>query len=352
MQDAENIVNGAYAPLGGFLREKDFKSVLDSMRLDNGKVWSIPIVLDINEEDYKKLKKESNIVLMDKNGGKMAALKNIEIYKYDKKEFARKVFGAEDINHPGVRVVMEMGEYLVGGEVEYKKSPQPPFTKGGNYLDYFYTPGQTKEIFKEKGWNTVVAFQTRNVPHRSHEFLQKKALEGVDGLLIHPVIGKKKAGDFKDDVILESYKMLLENYYPKDKCLLGVLPIKMRYAGPREAVMHALIRRNYGCTHMIIGRDHAGVGGYYGSYDAHNIFDEFIPGELGIDILKFENVSHCRSCGELRMEKTCAHEPEHKFHLSGTKIRDKIINKEKLPEELIRPEISEFLLSHSNPFTE
>jgi sulfate adenylyltransferase len=361
LQDAGNIVCGAYAPLKGFLREKDFKSVLRDMRLEDGKVWSIPVVLDINKEDYENLKRESVVALTDDNGAPRFILDNIEIYPYNKKEFALRVFGTENLSHPGVREVMEMGEYLVGGDIvkiqnvkiknqndnEKRKNDS---SNQNNFYDYFYTPEQTKEIFKNNGWRTVVAFQTRNVPHRSHEFLQMKALERVDGLFVHPVIGKKKAGDFRDEVILEAYKILMDKYYPAGKSFLGILPLKMRYAGPREAVMHALIRRNYGCTHMIIGRDHAGVGDFYDSYAAHNIFDEFSKDELGIEILKFENVSYCRSCDELRMEKTCPHKPGHKFHLSGTKIRDMIINKEKLPEEFIRKEISEYLINHPNPF--
>ena len=370
IQDAENMLNGAYAPLSGFLRENDFRAVLNDMRLFSGKVWSMPIVLDIGEKDYQRLKNENIVVLADKNNNEAAALENIEVYQYDKREFARKVFGTEDARHPGVKEVTAMGEYLVGGDIKHNANAadklnanfqEKPLNSRNSYSrhlrnfadsHYILTPEAAKKAFKEKGWNTIAAFQTRNVPHRSHEFLQKKALEGVDGLFIHPVVGKKKPGDFRDEVILESYKMLLEKYYPQDRSLLGVLPIKMRYAGPREAVTHALIRGNYGCTHMIIGRDHAGVGNYYGSYDAHNIFDEFSSDELGIEILKFENVSHCRSCDELKMEKTCAHEPIHKFSLSGTKIRDMIINKEKLPEELIRPEISEFLINHPCPFVE
>lgn len=343
IQDARNIDNGAYFPLRGFLREKDFQSVLDNMRLSSGEIWSIPIILDINEESYKKLKNENTILLVDENDKPKVLLDNIEIYSYNKKEFANKVFSTEDIDHPGVKAVMEMGEYLVGGNIKNI------FDQESVFPDFHLSPKETKKIFKKKGWNTVVAFQTRNVPHRSHEFLQKKALEEVDGLLIHPVIGKKKSGDFKDEVILKSYQILLEKYYPKDKSMLSILPIKMRYAGPREALMHALIRRNYGCTHMIVGRDHAGVGNFYGSYDAQNIFDNFKKHELGIEILKYENVSYCEDCGALRFDNMCNH---NKLNLSGTKIREMIKNKEKLPEELIRPEISEFLINHPNPFVE
>jgi sulfate adenylyltransferase len=341
IQDAINIANGVYSPLCGFLREKDFKSVLDSMRLSSGEVWSIPIVIDINKENKNQLENKNNVVLIDDNDNEVAILKNIEIYSYNKNEFARKIFGTEDLSHPGVKATLDMEDYLIGGDVVLIKD------EGKIFPDFYLSPEETKEIFKKKGWKTVVAFQTRNVPHRSHEFLQKKALENVDGLLIHPVVGKKKQGDFKDEVILESYQMLLEKYYPKNKSMLSILPIKMRYAGPREAIMHALIRRNYGCTHMIIGRDHAGVGNFYGPYDAQNIFDNFKKRELGIEILKYENVSYCQDCGALRFDNMCNH---NKLNLSGTKIREMIKNKENLPEELIRPEISEFLINHPNPF--
>lgn len=346
IQDAINIYNGVYAPLTGFLRKEDFKSVVENMRLASGEVWSIPIVLDIGIDVYEEIKNEKAVELADESGEARALLDNIEIYSYDKETFARRVFGTLDPAHPGVKEILGMGEFLVGGDVVKVFGEERIFT------DYHFTPEETRNIFKEKGWNTIVAFQTRNVPHRSHEFLQKKALEGVDAIMVHPVIGKKKPGDFTDEAILESYKILLEKYYPEEKSFLNILPIKMRYAGPREAVMHALIRRNYGCTHMIIGRDHAGVGSYYGSYDAHNIFDNFGKDELGIEILKFENVSHCRACDGLKIEGTCEHGDEHKFGISGTKMREMIKNNEILPSELIRGEISEYLINHPNPFVE
>lgn len=346
IQDAINIYNGVYAPLEGFLREKDFQSVVENMRLASGEIWSIPIVLDTERDVYEKIKNERTVELTDENGEPRARLDNIEIYPYDKEVFANNVFGTLDPAHPGVKEVMGMGEFLVGGDVVKVFGGEKIFP------DYHFTPEETKNIFNGRGWKTIVAFQTRNVPHRSHEFLQKKALEGVDAIMVHPVIGKKKPGDFTDEAILESYKILLEKYYPEEKSFLNILPIKMRYAGPREAVMHALIRRNYGCTHMIIGRDHAGVGNYYGSYDAHNIFNQFNKDELGIEILKFENVSHCHGCGDLKMDGDCEHAPENKFSISGTKMREMIKNGEVLPPELIREEISEFLINHPNPFVE
>ncbi len=364
LQDAINITNGAYAPLAGFLREKDFLSVVENMRLADGRVWPIPIVLDIGPDEYKRIKNERRIDLADDAGKIKAVLDNIEIYKYNKEDYARKVFGTTDINHPGVAEVMAKGDYLVGGDISFchsRESGNPEFMQqlcphlSGNNIpnDAFalnYTPEETRKIFKDKGWKTVVAFQTRNVPHRSHEHLQKRALAEVDGLFIQPVIGKKKAGDFKDEVIIEGYKILLEKYYPEGKYFLGILPIKMNYAGPREAVMHALIRKNYGCTHMIIGRDHAGVGNYYERYAAHKIFNEFDEKELGVKILKYEDVSHCKACEKLTASDECEHGENNRVFLSGTKIREMVKNGEPLPEELIRREISELLLNHPDPF--
>lgn len=371
LQDASNIINGAYAPLTGFLREKDFLSVVRDMRLADGRIWPIPIVWDIDFAEYERIKNESRIDLADNSGKIWAALDNIEIYKYDKENYARKVFGTTDINHPGVAEVMAKRDYLIGGDIiiraiqtesgenqqfdltlnsRFRGNDKTRFNRNNGIFELNYTPDETRRIFKNKGWKKVVAFQTRNVPHRSHEHLQKRALSEVDGLFIQPVIGKKKAGDFKDEVIIKGYKILLEKYYPAGKYFLGILPIKMNYAGPREAVMHALIRKNYGCTHMIIGRDHAGVGNYYERYAAHKIFNQFNENELGIKILKYEDVSHCKRCGKLTATDECEHGDNDRVFLSGTKIREMVKNRELLPEELIRREVSEMLLKHSDPF--
>lgn len=344
LQDIININSGAFAPLAGFLREEDFLSVVENMRLADGRVWPIPIVLDIDNDEYERIKNERTINFVDDVGEIKAVLDNIEIYRYDKEDYARKVFGTSDVNHPGVAEVMAKGDYLVGGDIIGAKDNKKIFS------EHNFSPNETREIFKSKGWKTVVAFQTRNVPHRSHEHLQKKALAEVDGLFIQPVIGKKKAGDFKDEVIIEGYKILLEKYYPEGRYFLGILPIKMNYAGPREAVMHALIRKNYGCTHMIIGRDHAGVGDYYERYAAHKIFDRFGEDELGVKILKYEDVSHCKICEKLTASDECEHNENDRVFLSGTKIREMVKNGEILPEELIRREISEMLLKHPDPF--
>jgi len=350
IKDVRNIANGAYAPLSGFLKKKDFQTVLSDMRLENGTVWSIPIVLDINETDYNRLKNSEQITLTNKNKNPIATLKNIEIYNYDKQKFAKNIFGTLDKNHPGVKEIYEMGKYLIGGDIELLKDNREPFP------EYNFTPKETKKIFKDRGWNKIVAFQTRNVPHRAHEFLQKSALEQVDGpsadeagLFIQPVIGRKKPGDVKDDLILKAYEITLKKYYPENKVHLGILPLKMRYAGPREAIFHALIRKNFGCTHIIIGRDHAGVGNYYGSYDAQKIFDNFSEKELGIKPIKCEHVIYCKNCNGLVFKNICNHEKEQEF-LSGTKMREMIKNKQLPPSKFIRPEISKLLINHPNPF--
>ncbi len=339
-QDLQNIICGVYSPLRGFLCERDYRRVLEDMRLVGGELWPIPIVLDFDLKDINRFSVPKEILLVDTNGNRIARLVNFEIYKHDKTEHAQKVFGTLDDNHPGVKQVFSMNDYLLGGEVEPVSSQRVLEKKSPAYI---------KDIFNIRGWKTVVAFQTRNAPHLSHEYLQKLALEGVDGLFIQPVIGRKKPGDFKDEVIIDTYKLILDKYYPKNRVHFDVLPLAMRYAGPREAVFHALIRKNFGCTHMIIGRDHAGVGNYYDPYGAHKIFDHFAEDELGIKIMKFENAFHCNDCKGLVTADKCPHPKESRIFLSGTQIRQMIRNREK-PEEFMRKEVSEYLINHSNPF--
>jgi len=335
IQDAINIFNGVYAPLNGFLRKEDFQSVLDSMRLANGQVWSMPIILDIDEDNYTKLKDEKKVVLVSEDNKQKAVLENIEIYKYDKKELAEKVYGTQDIKHPGVAGVMSMGDYLVGGDVKNIVNINKVFP--GHNL----TPKETKKIFSDLGWKTIVAFQTRNVPHVGHEFLQKQALKEVDGLFIQPVIGEKKLEDFKDEYIVAAYEILINKYFSKGKAILGALPLKMRYAGPREAIIHALIRKNFGCTHFIVGRDHAGVGNYYEPFAAQEIFNKFDKQEIGIEIIKFKEVVY-----DKKREKHCFIDECPKkdiMNFSGTSLRTYLKNKEQPPEYLIRPEVFSFL---------
>ncbi len=340
VKDVKNIGNGVYSPLEGFLRKDDFQKVVSEMRLSNGTVWSIPIVLDVSEKDLENIKNEKEILLNDLNKNPVALLKDIEVFDYNKDSFARNVFGTLDKNHPGVEGVYKMGKYLVGGEIKLLDDSREPFP------EYNFTPQQTREIFEKRGWNTVVAFQTRNIPHRGHEFLQKEALREVDGLFVQPVIGEKKTGDFKDEYILISYEILIQRYYPKNRVFLGILPLKMRYAGPREAVLHAILRRNFGCTHFIVGRDHAGVGNYYGPFDAQNIFNNFKKDEIGVTILKYPEVVYNPIKKTHLFANVCP--PEERVSFSGTKLRKSIQEKQIPPDYIIRPVVYNFLSQSSN----
>lgn len=347
VKDVKNIAQDVYWPLSGFLKEKDFLSVVKDMRLQDGRLWPIPIVLDIREPDFCRLRNEKTILLQDKDRKSIAFLQDIEFYQYDKEFLIKNVFQVLDRNHPGVAGVWEMGDYLIGGEIKLlDESRLSPFEK------YNLTPQETKQLFQKKGWKTIVAFQTRNVPHCGHEFLQKEALKEVDGLFVQPVIGEKKLADFKDEFIIGAYEVLIDKYYPKEKVLLGILPLKMRYAGPREAVFHALIRKNFGCSHFIVGRDHAGVGKYYGPYDAQKIFDDFKKEELGIEILKYPEVVFCQACQKHTFEEGCPHSEDSKISFSGTRLRENIQKKEQPPFYIIRPEVYEFLANSDNPLVD
>ena len=346
VEEIKNIGRGVYSPLSGFLRKKDFESVVSNMRLKNGVLWPIPIVLDISDQDYQNLKNENALALYDKNKEIVALLENIEFYSNDKDFFAKNVYGTLDNNHPGVREIYKMGDFLVGGEIKLLNDKKQTFPK------YNFSPRETREIFQKKGWKTVVAFQTRNVPHLGHEFLQKYALKGRDGLFIQPVIGEKKIEDFKDEFILTVYEVLIDRHYPKEKVVLGILPLKMRYAGPREAVFHALIRKNFGCTHFIVGRDHAGVGKYYPPFAAQTIFNQFKKTEVGIEILKYPEVIFCKSCKKHVFLNTCSHSENDKIYFSGTKLREKIKNGQKPPFNIIRPETYYLLSNSANPLVD
>jgi len=340
IKDIKNIARGVYSPLKGFLKEDDFGKVVTEMRLSDGTVWPIPIVLDISKKEQKRIKKEKDILLINSDSKPVALLENIQIYSYHKDYLAQNVFGTKDKTHPGVEDIYRMGEFLVGGDIKLLNDDRHPFP------EYNFSPREVREIFRQRGWKKIVAFQTRNVPHRGHEFLQKTALKEVDGLFIQPVIGEKKIGDFKDEYILISYEILLNKYYPKGKVLLGILPLKMRYAGPREAVFHALIRKNFGCTHFIVGRDHAGVGNFYGPFDAQKIFDRFKKEEIGINILKYSEVVYNHKKGTYTFINQSP--PEERISFSGSKLREYIKLKETPPSYLIRPEIFNFLAQSKN----
>jgi len=319
-------------------------SICNNMRLANGKLWAMPIILDLSEDEVSDINDKS-FIIKNSSGSSAFIIKNPEFYEVDKALGAKLLYGTNDINHPGVYNFLNLKKYFVGGEVV--RIPNKGY---GVFSKYYKTPAQTREIFKKNNWRFVAAFQTRNPPHRSHEFIQKKSLEEVDGLLIHPIMGQKKKGDIKDEFILGAYEILINKYYKPKTVELATFHTFMRYAGPRDAVFHALVRRNFGCTHMIIGRDHAGVGSYYGPYDAHDKFDEFNPEELGIKIIKHSNVSFCKECNCMRAEGECNHSDEYKVYLSGTEFRNRLSRNKHIPETFMRADVVKFLKSKKNIF--
>jgi sulfate adenylyltransferase len=341
--DAENIAKGIYSPLEGFLGENDFRSVVERGRLDNGVPWTIPIVLDADRDEARGLPLGGDIALANEQGAPFALMKVQEKYEYDKQEAASAVFGTNDEAHPGVARLYAWGDVLLGGPLELLEE------KPNLFPDVTLEPRETRVLFAEKGWKSVVAFQTRNVPHAGHENLQKTVLGLVDGLLIQPVIGRKKPGDFRDDVIIDAYKVLIDNYFEKERVVLSILPMEMRYAGPREAIHHAIIRKNYGCTHIIIGRDHAGVGNYYDKEAAIRIFDDYTDIEIK-PITVRGDFFYCRKCKHLASERTCPHTEEYRIPFSGTAIRKMVAEKQEPPEEIMRPEVFQVLTRVESAF--
>ena len=340
--DLELIACGAYSPLEGFMGEADYKSVRDTMHLANGLVWSIPITLSCSDEEAATYKEGQEIGLTNAQGTVVAILELAEKYRYDKKLEARQTFRTEEEAHPGAVMLYAQGDTLLGGKITLIA---PPVQQ--EFLQHRLTPAQTRTAFQEKGWRRIVGFQTRNPVHRAHEYIQKCALEVCDGLLLHPLIGETKSDDIPADVRMKCYQVLLDGYYPKDRVILSVLPAPMRYAGPREAIQHAMIRKNYGCTHFIVGRDHAGVGSYYGTYDAQKIFDEFKPDELGIIPMFFDNTFFCKACGAMASLKTCPHTPDNHINLSGTQVRQLLTEGKLPPPEYSRPEVAQILIDAS-----
>lgn len=338
--DLELIGVGAYSPIEGFMVREDYESVVEKMRMSSYVPWSIPITLAVDDEKSKKLREGDDIALVSENGKKLAGILHLEDkYVRDREKEAELVYGTNDIAHPGVRYLYSCGETLIGGKIELVKQHIH-----NNFSEYRLDPLETRKLFVEKGWKTIVGFQTRNPIHRAHEYIQKCALEMVDGLFIHPLVGETKDDDIPADLRMKCYELLIKNYYPRSRVLLSVFPAAMRYAGPREAIFHALVRKNYGCTHFTVGRDHAGVGNFYGTFDAQNIFYEFEPCEIEIVPLMFEHVFYCKKCGHMASHKTCSHREEERVSLSGTKVREILNRKEMLPEEFTRPEIARILI--------
>ncbi len=338
VSDLELVAIGAFSPLTGFMNQADYERVVDDMHLSNGLPWTIPVTLPLDDEVAAQVKPGQEVALIE--GDRVLAVMEVqEKYGYDKQREARQVYGTEDEAHPGVARVCQQGDTLLGGPIWLVDWPQDQ-----SFLDFRHTPAQARRMFAARGWRRIVGFQTRNPIHRAHEYIQKTALEIVDGLFLHPLVGETKPDDIPADVRMESYQSLLRDYYPPDRVLLGVFPAAMRYAGPREAIFHAIARKNYGCTHFIVGRDHAGVRGYYGTYDAHYIFDEFDPGEIGITPLFFDHAFYCKKCGVIVSAKTCPHGKDHWIHLSGTQVRQMLKRGEMLPHEFTRPEVSKILI--------
>ncbi|MGH8070523.1 MAG: sulfate adenylyltransferase [Candidatus Entotheonellia bacterium] len=338
--DVWNLGVGAFSPLEGFMGPEDFRATLYEKRLTSGVPWTIPVVLDVSAEQLNQL---GNDVGLWYAGQPLALMADITSYRYDRQEYAKQVFGTEELKHPGVAHVFDLGEVLLGGTIALLGEVETPFAR------YRLTPRETRVLFTTKGWRTVVGFQTRNVPHLGHEYVQKTALTFVDGLFMNPVIGRKKPGDFKGEVILGAYEALVRHYYPPERAVLATLHTEMRYAGPREAIFHAIVRKNFGCTHFIVGRDHAGVGQYYAPYAAQEIFEAF-P-DLGIIPLFFTAFFYCRRCVSVANEKTCPHGAKERLDFSGTLLR-RLLTERKAPDGLIRPEVAEVILSIDHPFVE
>lgn len=340
--DIENIADGIFSPLDGFVGEQDFQSIVKTGRLKNGLAWTVPIVLDVDDETAAKMKDAGQVALAT-GSDKFAILHVEETYSFDKLACAKAIYQTDDIKHPGVDKMVSMKSRLVAGRIDVvKRIEQSPLRK------YRMTPAETRAEISRKGWKSVVGFQTRNVPHVAHEMLQKAALNLYDGLFVNPLIGKKKQGDFKDEVILASYVTLIDNYYPKDRAMFVTLHTEMRYAGPKEAIHHAIMRKNFGCSHFIVGRDHAGVGNYYHPFAAHEIFKDYA--DLGIEPVFFPAFYYCRKCLSYANERNCPHGPEFREELSGTKMRSMVSSGEMPAEHLMRPEVAKIIVSFKEPF--
>ena len=343
--DVENIADGIFSPLEGFLNQQDFESVVSKGRLANGIAWTMPTVLDVDDDTGKKMKEAGNVLLKNPEGTGIAILHVEDVYSYDKQATVNGVYGTNDESHPGVAKTNSMNDLLVGGKIDYiQRQNETEIRK------HRMTPSQTRELFEKAGWKTIVAFQTRNPPHVAHEMLQKNAITTRDGVFVNPLIGKKKSGDFKDEIIVKAYETMIENYYPQDKCQLATLHTEMKYAGPKEAIHHAIMRQNYGCTHIIIGRDHAGVGKFYDPFAAHKIFADY-P-ELEIEPIFFPAFFYCKKCLTFTNPKVCPHDADSREQISGTKLREMIQNGQSPSEFILRPEVAKVIIDFDKPFVE
>jgi sulfate adenylyltransferase len=341
LSDLEMLATGALSPLTGFQGERDYHGVLESMHLADGLAWAIPVVLSVDDDTLHRVGTASSIALCAAEGeAPLAVLRVSGTFRRDKQKESLSVYRTDELEHPGVKAVHEAGDTCIAGDLEVIALPPHD-----DFTNYRLSPRETRAVFNERGWRTVVGFQTRNPIHRAHEYIQKCALEIVDGLLVHPLMGATKADDVPPDVRMRCYEALFGGYYPHDRAMISVFPAAMRYAGPREAIWHAIARKNYGCTHFIVGRDHAGVGSYYGTYDAQKIFEEFEPGELGITPLMFEHSFWCNKCEGMGSPKTCPHEADDRVSLSGTKVREMLANGERPPQEFSRPEVADILIA-------